>query len=72
LQCLGRHLQLIKVNVDPGSNRTFSSICDLTEDIVSTTAMLVRVSVGALGIAIVVIKMGMLAPMLVLRKKHYH
>jgi hypothetical protein len=43
LQCLGRHLQLIKVNVDPGSKRTFSSVPDLTEDIVSTTAMLVGV-----------------------------
>ena len=43
LQCLGRHLQLIKVNVDPGSKRTFTSVCDLTEDIVSTTAMLVGV-----------------------------
>jgi hypothetical protein len=31
LQCLGRHLQLIKVNVDPGSKRTFSSVHDLTE-----------------------------------------
>jgi hypothetical protein len=66
LQCLGRHLRLIKVNVDPGSNRTFSSIRDLTEDIVSTTAMLVEVSLDALGVAIVVIKMGTLALMLVL------
>jgi hypothetical protein len=41
LQCLGRHLQLIKVDVDPGSKRTFSSVCDLTED--STIAMLVGV-----------------------------
>ncbi len=43
LQCLGRHLQLIKVDVNSGSKRTFSSVCDLTEDIVSTTAMLVGV-----------------------------
>jgi hypothetical protein len=44
LQCLGRHLQLlIKVNVDPGSNRTFSSVLELSEDIVSATAMLVGV-----------------------------
>ncbi len=54
------------VNVDPGSKRTFSSVRDLTEDVVSTTAMLVGISVNALGIAIVVIKMGALAPMLVL------
>jgi hypothetical protein len=43
LQCLGRHLRLIKFDVDSGSNRTFSSVLDLTEDIVSTTAMLVGV-----------------------------
>jgi hypothetical protein len=43
LQCLGRHLQLIKIDVDPGSKRTFCSVCDLTENIVSTTAMLVGV-----------------------------
>jgi hypothetical protein len=66
LQCLGRHLQLIKVDVNPGSNRTFSSIRDLTEDTVLTTVMLVGVSVDALGVAIVVVKMGTLAPMLVL------
>jgi hypothetical protein len=66
LQCLGRHLQLITVDVDPGSKRTFSSVRDLTEDVVSTTAMLVGVSVDALGIAIVVVKMGALAPILVL------
>jgi hypothetical protein len=66
LQCLGRHLRLIKVDVDPGSNRTFSSIRDLTEDIVSTTVMLVGVSLDALGVAIVFVKTGTLAPMLVL------
>jgi hypothetical protein len=43
LQCLGRHLQLIKVDVNPGSNKTFSSVRDLTEDIVLATAMLVGV-----------------------------
>jgi hypothetical protein len=43
LQCLGRHLGLIKVDVNPGSKRTFSNVCDLTEDIVLTTAMLVGV-----------------------------
>jgi hypothetical protein len=43
LQCLGRHLQLIKVDVKPGSKCTFSSVCDLTEEILSTTAMLVGV-----------------------------
>jgi hypothetical protein len=43
LQCLGRHLQLINVDVDPESKRTFSSVHDLTEDIVSTTVMLVGV-----------------------------
>jgi hypothetical protein len=43
LKCLGRHMQLIKVDVDPGSKRTFSSVHDLTEDIVSTMAMLVEV-----------------------------
>jgi hypothetical protein len=36
-------LQLIKVDVDPGSKKTFSSVHDLTEDIVPTTAMLVGV-----------------------------
>jgi hypothetical protein len=49
LQCLGRHLQLIKVNVDPGSKRIFSSVRDLTEDIVSTTAILVGVTWFLLG-----------------------
>ncbi len=49
LQCLGRHLQLIKVHVDPGSKRIFSSVRDLTEDIVSTTAMLVGVRCFFLG-----------------------
>ena len=48
LQCLGRHLQLIKVDVDPGSKRIFSSVCDL-EDIVSTTAMLVDMRWFLLG-----------------------
>jgi hypothetical protein len=43
LQYLRRHLQLIKVNVNPGSKNTLSSVHDLTEDIVSTTAMLVGV-----------------------------
>jgi hypothetical protein len=43
LQCVGRHLQLIKVDVDPGSERIFSSVHDQTEDIVWTTAMLVGV-----------------------------
>jgi hypothetical protein len=43
LQCLGRHLQLIKVDVYPGSKRTFSSVRNLTEDIVLTAAMLVGV-----------------------------
>jgi hypothetical protein len=43
LQCLGRHLQLIKVDVNSGSKRTFSSVHDLPEDIVSTTAILVGV-----------------------------
>ncbi len=43
LQCLGRYLRLIKVDVDPGSKRTFSSVRYLTEDIVSTTDMLVGV-----------------------------
>ncbi len=36
-------MRLIKVDVDPGSKRIFSSVRDLTEDIVSTTAMLVGV-----------------------------
>jgi hypothetical protein len=49
LQCLGRHLQLIKVDVDPGSKRIFSSMRDLTEDIVLTTAMLVGVRCFLLG-----------------------
>jgi hypothetical protein len=43
LQCLGRHLQLIKVDVNPGSKRNFNNVRDLTEDIVLTTAMLVGV-----------------------------
>ncbi len=49
LQCLGRHLQLIKVNVDPGSKRTFSRVHNLTEEIASTTAMLVGVRWFLLG-----------------------
>ncbi len=49
LQCLGRHLRLIKVDVDPGSKRIFSSVRDLTEDIVSTTAMLVGMRCFLLG-----------------------
>jgi hypothetical protein len=32
LQCLGRHLQLTSVDVDPGSNNTLSKVCDLTDD----------------------------------------
>ncbi len=48
LHCLIRHLQLIKVDVDPGSKRTFSSIC-ITEEIVPTTAMLVGVRHFLLG-----------------------
>jgi hypothetical protein len=43
LQSLGRHLQLIKADVNPGSKRTFNTVCDMTEDIVLTTAMLVGV-----------------------------
>ncbi len=43
LQCLGRHLSLIKTDVDHGSKRTFSSVCNLTEEIVSTTVMVVGV-----------------------------
>jgi hypothetical protein len=43
------HLQLIKVVVDPGSKKTFSSVGDLTEDIISTTAMLVGVRRFLLG-----------------------
>ncbi len=36
-------MRLIKVDVNPGSKRTFSNVRDLTEDIVLTTAMLVGV-----------------------------
>ncbi len=52
LQCLGRHLRLISVDVDPGSNNTLSRVRDLTVDMVSTTMMLVGVSLILLGILI--------------------
>jgi hypothetical protein len=52
LQCLGRHLHLISVDVDPGSNNTLSKVRDLTVDMVSTTMMLVGVSLFLLGILI--------------------
>ena len=32
LQCLGRHLWLTSVDVDPGSNNTLSKMHDLTAD----------------------------------------
>ena len=44
LQCLGRHLRLISVDVDPGSNNTLRKVRDLTVDMVSTTMILVGVS----------------------------
>ena len=49
LQCLGRHLQLINVDVDPGSNSTLSKVRDLTVDMVSTS-ILVGVSRFLFGI----------------------
>ncbi len=50
LQYLGRHLRLIKVAVDPGSNSTFSKVQDLTAEMVSTTIILVGVTRVLLGI----------------------
>ena len=50
LQLLGRHLRLISVAVDPGSNNTFNNTQDLTSEIVSTTIILVGVSRFLLGI----------------------
>jgi hypothetical protein len=44
LQCIGRHLQLTSVDVDPGSNSTLSKVRDLTADMVSTTIILVGLS----------------------------
>jgi hypothetical protein len=44
LQCLGKHLLLINVVVDPESNNTFSSLLDLTEEMVSTTKIVTGVS----------------------------
>ena len=50
LQFLGRHLRLIKVAVDPGSNSTYSNTRDLTSEMVSTAMILVGVSRFLLGI----------------------
>ena len=50
LQCLGRHLRLINLDVDPGSNSTFSKVQDLTAEMVSTTIILVGLSRFLLGI----------------------
>ena len=50
LQCLGRHLQEMKVTVDPGSKSTFSMVRDRTADMVSHTMMLNGVSLFLYGI----------------------
>ena len=44
LQCLGRHLWLTSVDVDPGSNTALSKVRDLTVDMVSMIIILVGVS----------------------------
>ena len=49
LQYLGRHLQDIKVTVDPGSNSTFSMVRDRTDEMVSHTMILNGVSLFLLG-----------------------
>jgi hypothetical protein len=53
LHCLGRNLQMISVNVDPRLKSIFSNCFDLTEDIVSTIMILVRVMRLLLGILII-------------------
>ena len=52
LQYLGRHLRLTSVDVDPGSNNTFSKVRDLTVDMMLTTIILVGVSLFLFGILI--------------------
>ena len=52
LQCLGRHLQLTSVDVDPGSNSTLSKVRDLTANMVSMTIILVGVRRFLFGISI--------------------
>jgi hypothetical protein len=42
-QCLGRHFQLIMVVVEPESSKTFNTILDLTDEIVSTTMIVTGV-----------------------------
>ena len=49
LQCLGRHLQDIKVTVDPGAKSTLSMMRDRTAEMVSHTMMLKGVSLFLLG-----------------------
>jgi hypothetical protein len=53
LQCLGRHLRLTNVDVDPGSNNTLSKVHGLTIDMGTTTIILVGVSHFLFGIIIV-------------------
>jgi hypothetical protein len=50
LQCLGRHLPVMKITVNSGSKSTFSVIRDRTNDMVSHTMMLNGVSLFLLGI----------------------
>ena len=50
MQCLGRHLQEMKVTVEPGSKSTFNMVCDRTDDMVSHTMMLNGMSLFLLGI----------------------
>ena len=52
LQCLGRHLQEIKVTVDPRSKSTFNMVRDHTDEMVSHTIMLKGVSLFLLGIVV--------------------
>ncbi len=52
LQYLGRHLQLISVDGDPGSNNTLSKVRDLTADMVSMIIILVGASRFLLGVLI--------------------
>ena len=54
-QFLGKHFLLIKVMVEPESNRTFSNLLDLTADIVSTTIIVIGARLVLLGSTLILL-----------------
>ncbi len=49
LQFLGRHFLLIKVVIEPESNKTFNNLLDLTAEIVFTTIIVIGARLVLLG-----------------------